>query len=101
MGLLYGGNTAGAVFGCLLAGFYLLRVTDMTVATFVAVALNVRGGVWSSLRAGHASAAGGGPHAADASRRRSQGYWPVYVTIATFGRHARWAPKWSGRACWA
>ena len=25
-GLLYGGNTAGAVFGCLLAGFYLLRI---------------------------------------------------------------------------
>ena len=25
MGLLYGSNTAGAVFGCLLAGFYLLR----------------------------------------------------------------------------
>ncbi len=40
MGYLYGGNTVGAVFGCLLAGFYLLRVTDMTTATFVAAALN-------------------------------------------------------------
>src|ERR1039457_4281132 len=38
MGLLYGGNTAGAVFGCLLAGFYLLRVHDMTTATLVAAA---------------------------------------------------------------
>jgi spermidine synthase len=40
MGLLYGANTAGAVTGCLLAGFYLLRVTDVTVATFVAAGLN-------------------------------------------------------------
>ena len=29
------------MFGCLLAGFYLLRVYDMPIATFVAVALNV------------------------------------------------------------
>ena len=40
MGLLYGANTVGAVFGCLLAGFYLLRVYDLTAATFVAAALN-------------------------------------------------------------
>src|SRR5580704_13165316 len=40
LGLLYGGNTAGAVFGCLLAGFYLLRVFDLTVATLVAAVLN-------------------------------------------------------------
>src|SRR5579872_5904227 len=41
LGLLYGGNTAGAVFGCLLAGFYLLRVYDLATATFVAVAINL------------------------------------------------------------
>jgi spermidine synthase len=29
---LYGGNTAGAVFGCLLAGFYLLRVHNTAAA---------------------------------------------------------------------
>ena len=40
-GMLYGGNTAGAVFGCLLAGFYLLRVHNMAVATYTAVAINV------------------------------------------------------------
>ncbi len=33
LGFLYGGNTAGAVFGCLLAGFYLLRVFNMATAT--------------------------------------------------------------------
>ena len=40
LGFFYGGNIVGAVFGCLLAGFYLLRVHDMTTATFVAVAVN-------------------------------------------------------------
>src|SRR5688572_1442590 len=39
-GLLYGGNTAGAVFGCLFAGFYLLRLYDVTIATFAAAGLN-------------------------------------------------------------
>jgi spermidine synthase len=40
LGILYGSNTLGAVFGCLLAGFYLLRLYDMRTATFVAVAMN-------------------------------------------------------------
>src|SRR6188472_4268551 len=40
LGFFYGGNIAGAVIGSLLAGFYLLRVYDMAVATYVAVALN-------------------------------------------------------------
>ena len=38
MGLLYGANTVGAVFGSLLAGFYLLRIFDMATATYVAAA---------------------------------------------------------------
>ena len=41
LGFFYGGNIGGGVIGCLLAGFYLLRVHDIAVATFVAVALNV------------------------------------------------------------
>lgn len=41
LGFFYGGNTVGAVLGCLLAGFYLLRVHDVIVATLAAVALNV------------------------------------------------------------
>ncbi|HXD01425.1 MAG TPA: fused MFS/spermidine synthase [Verrucomicrobiae bacterium] len=40
LGFFYGGNLAGAVLGCLLAGFYLLRVLDMEIATFVAAAIN-------------------------------------------------------------
>jgi spermidine synthase len=41
LGFLYGANTAGAVGGCVLAGFYLLRLHDMYVASYVAVALNL------------------------------------------------------------
>jgi len=40
LGFFYGSNIAGAVFGCLLAGFYLLRVHDMTTTTVVAVLIN-------------------------------------------------------------
>ena len=40
LGLLYGANTVGAVVGCLLAGFYLLRIFDMTVASYLAVSIN-------------------------------------------------------------
>ena len=39
-GFLYAGNTVGAVIGCLLAGFCLLRFYDMETATHVAVAIN-------------------------------------------------------------
>jgi spermidine synthase len=41
LGLFYMANLAGGVFGCLLAGFYLLRLYDSIVATFFAAALNV------------------------------------------------------------
>ena len=38
---LYAANTAGAVFGCLFAGFYLLRVFDMATAAYAAAAINL------------------------------------------------------------
>jgi len=41
LGYFYGGNLAGAVVGAMVAGYYLLRVYDMAITTFVAVALNV------------------------------------------------------------
>lgn len=41
LGLFYGGNIAGAVIGTMLAGFYLLRVFDIEVATYAAAALNI------------------------------------------------------------
>lgn len=41
LGFFYAGNIAGAVFGSLVAGFYLLRVHDTAIATYVAAAMNV------------------------------------------------------------
>src|ERR1700733_9535150 len=41
LGLLYSANVAGAVTGCVLAGFYLLRVHDMAFATYIAAAINI------------------------------------------------------------
>jgi spermidine synthase len=40
LGFFYAGNIAGAVIGCLLAGFSLLRYYDMRTATFLAAAIN-------------------------------------------------------------
>jgi spermidine synthase len=41
LGLLYAANLLGAVFGCLLAGFYLLREYDVRTATYIASAINL------------------------------------------------------------
>jgi spermidine synthase len=41
LGYLYSANIAGAVLGCILAGFYLLREFDMAVGTYVAAGVNV------------------------------------------------------------
>ncbi len=51
LGILYTGNLAGAVVGCLLAGFYLLRLYDMATATFVAAAINALCGTLALLLA--------------------------------------------------
>ncbi|MEP7352327.1 MAG: fused MFS/spermidine synthase [Acidobacteriota bacterium] len=40
-GFLYGGNTVGAVFGCLLTGFYILRTYNQATGIFVAMAINL------------------------------------------------------------
>jgi spermidine synthase len=86
MGLLYGGNTAGAVFGCLLAGFYLLRVHDMAAATLVAAAINGAVALVSfgmASRTPHQAGAeepAAAPVAEPAPRSRA-----VYVTIALSG----------------
>lgn len=41
LGFFYAGNTVGAVAGCLLAGFYLLRLHDQATASLAATTLNV------------------------------------------------------------
>ncbi len=81
LGLFYGGNIAGAVFGCLFAGFYLLRVHDMGVATYAAAGINVAvalASFWLRSRADYS------PVEVPASKRAS-GAWPVYTAIALSG----------------
>jgi spermidine synthase len=83
MGMLYGANTGGAVTGCLLAGFYLLRVFDMGTATFLAAALNVAVGLVSLWIAGQTA----GSFAAEPPKP-ARAYWPVYVAIGLSGATA-------------
>ena len=86
MGFFYGGNIAGAVCGCLFAGFYLLRVHDLATATYVAVLINIgvaaAGAGLSALAPYEMAAAGPGVLPAPV---RNRGAWPVYVTIAISG----------------
>jgi spermidine synthase len=84
LGFFYGGNIAGAVFGCLLAGFYLLRVYDMARATLVAAALNVAVALVALLLARSTGYARTDASAKDAPRV-ARGAWPVYVVIALSG----------------
>jgi spermidine synthase len=87
LGLLYGANLGGAVAGSLLAGFYLLRVYDATVATLAAAALNaaVAGGGFALARlTGHAPADGSREVRPPKSAFATQS-WPIYVAIALSG----------------
>ncbi len=89
LGFFYGGNIAGAVFGCLLAGFYLLRVYDTATATYVAVALDVAvAAIALALAAGPARYAAQASPATNGSAGRAAGAWAVYLAIALSGMAA-------------
>jgi spermidine synthase len=106
LGFFYGGNIAGGVLGSLSAGFYLLRVHDVTTATFAGVALNVAVGLLALMfamaarydatpdRIGFAPPAGDDretpqrQHAFLVTHTGRQGDWAVYVTIALSGMTA-------------
>ena len=84
MGRLYAGNTVGAVFGCLLAGFYLLRVYDMTTATYIAAAVNCLVALIShqlSKRAAYQATQSTHTGKISSLPRR----WPIYVAIGLSG----------------
>ena len=84
LGFFYGGNIAGAVFGCLLAGFYLLRNFDMATTTCVAAAINaVVAGLAYVLSLDSARAP-----IEEAPAGRAQvvpGAWAVYTSIGLSG----------------
>ena len=87
LGFFYGGNIAGGVIGCVLAGFYLLRVFDVATATAVAVAINLMVALIAYVLAGRTT------YEADVVTSSRAGAAPaggmaVYVTIALSGMTA-------------
>jgi spermidine synthase len=93
-GLLYGCNTVGAVFGCLLAGFYLLRLYDMAFTTYVAATINLLVAGGSYLLAGRTPAeatisdssdAAPALEAAPESAGDGASRWTIFVTIGLSG----------------
>jgi spermidine synthase len=88
VGWLYSANIAGAVSGCVLAGFYLLRVHDMAVATYVAAGINLLvalTGVVLSRRVPHVHSGAGSPSDVPAAGQRATF---VYTAIALSGLSA-------------
>jgi spermidine synthase len=83
LGFFYGGNIAGGVLGCLLAGFYLLRVHDMAIATYAAVVLNILVGAIAIALARRTTY----EQALEERGRieRAGGAWAIYVAIALSG----------------
>jgi len=89
LGFFYGGNIAGAVFGCLLAGFYLLRVYDLAVATYVAAAMNFAVAIGALLLAAWA------PHPAPAEEHEE-----ISVTAAPGRGRCIWRSPSRDSALW-
>jgi spermidine synthase len=88
LGFFYAGNIGGAVFGSLLAGFYLLRAFDMTTATLVAVAFNAAVGGLGLLLASATPASGvltSDSSAPSANAHATSDVTTIYVAIALSG----------------
>src|SRR5438874_7226168 len=82
LGFFYGGNIGGAVIGSLLAGFYLMRVHDISTTTFVAVALNAVVAVIALLVA-QATKYVGATEESEVGVATTA--WPIYLSIALSG----------------
>jgi len=85
LGFFYGGNIAGAVIGSVLAGFYLLRVYDVSIATYVAVAINVAVALGGLAIAAFTTYRPVDSMDMDPGVRRASGAIPVYIVIALSG----------------
>ncbi len=82
--LLYGSNTAGAVLGCLLAGFYLLRVYNMATAAWAAFAVNLLVASLSLVLA-RGAASVERPVEPEAASGPGAPLWAIYLTIGLSG----------------
>jgi spermidine synthase len=85
VGLLYGANTIGAVAGCLAAGFVLIRLYNVQVATFAAAGINLAVAAGSWLLARSSPATGSVEPVKGAA---SSAPLAVYLTIAISGAGA-------------
>ena len=81
LGFLYAANTAGAVAGCVLAGFYLLRRYDMYLASYIAVAINLM----VALIASALSASSARPRQRESAPGAGTGFRLIYAVIAISG----------------
>src|SRR4030095_14787494 len=83
LGSLYSANIVGAVIGCIVAGFYLLRIYDMAIATYAAAALNAA--VALAALALARGQRGPLPPDSEAAVRRAPGAGVGYVASALSG----------------
>ncbi|PWU00148.1 MAG: SAM-dependent methyltransferase [Terriglobia bacterium] len=87
-GFLYGGNTLGAVFGCLLAGFYLLRIYNVATGTYAAAGINLVVAAASFMLARRVVAPPQVESATAVPGAQSPSSWAVYAAIAISGATA-------------
>jgi spermidine synthase len=85
LGLLYAANILGAVLGCLIAGFYLLREYDVVTATYIAAAVNCAIAAIAFLIADSSTRSPVGAGPSDPPITDSPGTWDVYAVIALSG----------------
>jgi spermidine synthase len=86
LGFFYGGNIAGAVFGSLVSGFYLLRVYDMATATYVAAVVNAAVAVLAFVLAARTSSRA--TPASKATLAIDRSAWPTYIATGLSGMAA-------------
>ena len=83
LGVLYGANIAGAMLGCLGAGFYLMRVHGLVVSLLAGMALNAIAGAVSWAIARHAPHVAASATTADAPGPRTAR--AVHAVLAVSG----------------
>ena len=101
-GYFYAANIAGGVLGCFLAGFYLLRVYDMSIASYLAASINL---VIAVASFGILRSAGDYSNDAAISGQQSTGPlignrpWDVYFSIGVSRLERLSARRSSGPGC--